>query len=526
MSRFDDFRIVRLWRGLNRTAQVLLAMSLVAGLSYLASQPAFVLRRDLTASASRSLSPSTLARLRAIAARADTAAKGAPLPPVEIFITLPKTVQGDTDSARDKRRMLESINLQLESLLDAFAYSTGREWRTPIRVERADFTRNATLAAELADKLKDRFQAERTTLVVRCGERVKPVDVLDIFSVRKDRKGQIELDGFRGEGAVLSAILEVTDFRRPVIYHTTNHGELSPDSTNPLRSDARFIAELRAQRIDVRPLNLDQVREVPGDAELVVIAGPLADFSPREADKIRRYLKERNGRLLALLEPGTPSGLEDMMLDWGVLAQDALVVETSPRAKSPDGDLVVLGLPEEPHETTLILKESGLPLYAGRLRPVRADPAMPIDDTLSVSELFGSSQTGSWGELDYRRPPFRYDPDKGDIVPPISLGVAAERAVRVKGEVRIPGSRLIVVGSADLGTDLRFDKGGNRHFLVNAAHWLIGRSYLVNVPPRPLPEFKLNATSGDLTGLARRYALVPLAVALLGVLVHFWRRKA
>ncbi len=255
------------------------------------------------------------------------------------------------------------------------------------------------------------------------------------------------------------------------------------------------------------------------------VAGPLADFTPREADKVRRFLRERNGRMLALLEPGTPSGLEDVLLEWGVLALDALVVETSPKGRSPDGDIIVMGLSPTPHETTEILRESLLPLYAGRLRPVRADPGMPLDDTLSVAELFGTSDS-AWGELEYRRPPFRPDFDKGDLAPPLSLGVAAERSVRVKGEVRIPGSRLIILGSSDLATDARFEKGGNRHFLVNASSWLLGRSYLVNVPPRPLAEFKLNASADDLTGLAKRFALLPLTVALFGFLVHTWRRRA
>lgn len=524
MSRLDDFRIMSLWRGLNRGAQVTLALTLVAGLNFLASQPAFFVRRDLTASASRSLSAETVAQLRALAARPADSSKAAAFRRVELFITLPKTVEGEGDGAREQRRVLETINVQLESLLDAFVYTTGREWREPLHVERTDFNRNAKLHMELAAKLKDAFQAGRTALVARCGERVKAVDVGDLFVVRQGRKGQAELDGFRGEAAVLSALLEVADFRRPVVYYTSNHGELSPEAANPLRSDARLFAELKSCRLDLRPLDLEQSREVPGDAEMLLVAGPLADFTPREADKVRRFLRERNGRLLALLEPGTPSGLEDVLLDWGVLAQDALLVEKSPAGKSPDGDLSFLNLPETPHETTRILQEARLPLYAGRLRPVQADPGRPVDDTLSVSELFGSSDN-AWGERDYRRPPFRPDFDKGDLVPPVSLGVAAERSVRVKGEVRIPGSRLVVLGSSDFATDARFEKGGNRYFLVNATNWLLGRNYLVNVPPRPLSEFKLNATSEDLSSLARRFAMVPLAVALLGFLVHSWRRR-
>ena len=82
-------------------------------------------------------------------------------------------------------------------------------------------------------------------------------------------------------------------------------------------------------------------------------------------------------------------------------------------------------------------------------------------------------------------------------------------------KARIPAGRLMVIGTADMAADPRFDKGGDRYFLLNAANWLVDRNYLVNVPARPLSEYKLNATAGDLVRLARRYALVPLAAPRL-----------
>ncbi len=531
MSRLDDFRAARLWRLGNRAAQLTLAVTLTLGLSFLASLPVFTLRSDLTADRAHSLSPETLANLRAIARKA-AAPGGEAIPAVEILVTLPKDVQGDDEQAAESRRMLQTVHAKMRGLLDAFAHEGAKLGPNRLTVAPADLVRNAKLYTEIAAKMPGAFNAVRTALVVRCGERVKPLDVGELFRIRQVG-GKRELDGFRGEEAVLSAILEVTDVRRPVVYYTNNHGELDPTAENPLRAGSRWHAELRSRRFDVRPLNLDRVSEVPADADLVLIGGPLAGFSGREADKLRRYLAERNGRLLALLEPATQHGLDELLLDWGMLALDALVVDTEPATKSPDGDMVIGRLPVRAHATTSVLAETGLPLYAGRLRPVQEDPGRPLevsetgkasDSTLTVSGLFYTSDS-AWGERDYRRPPYAPNFDKGDLAPQLCLACAAERAVRVKGQARIVAGRAIVVGTADIGSDTRYEKGGNRHFLLSATNWLLDRDYLVSVPARPLSEFKLNASADDLTGLARRYALVPLAVALFGFLIHWWRRR-
>src|SRR5689334_9754023 len=139
MSRLDDFRIVRLWRGLNRAAQLVLAGALVLGLNYLASQPDFFYRRDLTATRALSLSRQTVAELRNIGRRA-AENKDAPRAPLEIFTTLAREVEGEGEEAEKNRKIFETINHRLDSLLDAFAYESGGESRAPVRVERVDPT--------------------------------------------------------------------------------------------------------------------------------------------------------------------------------------------------------------------------------------------------------------------------------------------------------------------------------------------------------------------------------------------------
>ena len=140
-------------------------------MNYLASQPAFIFRRDLTATHAHSLAPETLAQLREIAPRVGR--KTDPLPKIEIYVTLPRTVEGDSDEAKNQRRNFATINAQLDALLDAFSYESNRIAGDAVKVERVDLTLNANLYNELSEKLKGTFQpgGRRSSCAAATGSR-------------------------------------------------------------------------------------------------------------------------------------------------------------------------------------------------------------------------------------------------------------------------------------------------------------------------------------------------------------------
>lgn len=526
-NRFDDFRVVRLWRGMNRLSQLALAICLVCGVLYLASQPNFYFRRDISATRAHSLSPETLAQLRSVAER-DTASKES-RPPVEIFLTLPKTVKGEGENADKMRAVLDTLNPRVESLLDTFSYELRRDGRLRVSVRRIDQTVQARTYRELSDALL--AQGGRmnpfTALVVRCGDRVRALDANALFGMSKAGLG--DYDRFRGESALLSAFLDVTDFRRTIIYYTVNHGELAPNGLSPARADSQFFADLAARRCEMRPLDLANVQDIPEDADMVLVAGPRIAFRPIEAELLRRYAKSaRNGRVMVLLEPLARTGLEELFRDWGVRAPGALVIEQDKNSRTAEGDISVMGHYEalSGHPAVRSFFELGAPLVSGALAPLQADnDGAKDDDTLDVKQLLFTSQNSSWGEWDVGVAP-HYDEKAGDIPPPVCVLMTAERSVRVNGQSRIPGGRLFVLGSTDVASDMRFTFNGNRQMLIGATNWLTGREYLVNVPARPLSVYRVNATFDDLADLGKRYAILPLFVALAGFFVGWWRRRA
>ena len=72
-----------------------------------------------------------------------------------------------------------------------------------------------------------------------------------------------------------------------------------------------------------------------------------------------------------------------------------------------------------------------------------------------------------------------------------------------------------------------FEREGNREFASYAMNWLLARDeMLVNVPPRPISEYKLTMTSSQLT--AARWILMgalPGSALALGMLVWLRRRR-
>ncbi|HET9953406.1 MAG TPA: Gldg family protein [Polyangiaceae bacterium] len=102
-------------------------------------------------------------------------------------------------------------------------------------------------------------------------------------------------------------LLKIAKSRRTA-YVTVGHGELAdssrskPDSAE--RSGQIVRTLLQRQNYLVRDLGLGQGlgRDVPDDAEVVLILGPTTPFLAEELASLRRYA-ERGGRLLLALEP-------------------------------------------------------------------------------------------------------------------------------------------------------------------------------------------------------------------------------
>jgi hypothetical protein len=497
----DDFGSVRPIRRLNRLTQALLAIALAVAVNTLASLPEFRLRRDISADRRHSLAPESVETVRAAGRRSPVGA-GRSRGWVRAVVL---TSEGAEEAQHLRARLLK--------LLDAYVVETGRQGGNWLAVELAGGGRNAPLLSELASR--HGAPEASVVLMLACGGRAKYLHYRDF--VTKD-------GAFRGEEAVTSGLIEVTEDKPAVCYVTKGHGELGVEDASPVRGMSLLSRQLRNRNFEVRPLDLATVGEIPRDASMVLVAGPMTPFSAAENDRLRKYLQERNGRVLALLDPGRDHGLDPTLSEWAVFSPDAELQEPDPARRTTDGDIGLLRLADKEHPLTKPLREQNLPLIAARLRPARFDEGSAPDSTLNVSPLIFSSDA-AWGETDPARRPLRYD-EQRDHLGPICVVAAAERATGIRQGVGGAGGRLVVVGTSEIAANSRLDRGGNRAFLTQATAWLSDRERAVSLPARTGGEYQLTATAADFWALAVRFTLIPFGVLAVGLAVSVWRRRS
>ncbi len=138
-------------------------------------------------------------------------------------------------------------------------------------------------------------------------------------------QSQPKLKAFKGEQAMTSALLELTEGRPNKVYYVTGHGE--PDLSGP---DLKIFNEaLKRQNIEIAPLNLLNVNSVPENARAVVICGPKYDLSELEVKLISDFWEQKKGRLLVLLNPyAKTQRLADWLGSEGITPQDDRIIRT------------------------------------------------------------------------------------------------------------------------------------------------------------------------------------------------------
>ncbi|TAG32440.1 MAG: ABC transporter, partial [Verrucomicrobia bacterium] len=388
-----SFASARRRRTAHLLAQAVLFLTLVAGLNYLATLHAW--RFDISRHARHSLSAETLSYLKELTV------------PVQVFVTL-------TDDTTEEpiRQAYEDIRLLLRDYAEAPYLKEG-----------------ATVTHEFIDIYKNRSEAEKyginvaNAIVVIAGQNRRVIELSELYRM-KDR----EKIGFIGEQSLTAAILDVTRPGRQLVAFTSGHGELDPADTDPGRGLSLLRDELRLRNFDVGVLDLSNPlhREVATQSDVLVIAAPQGRFSPDEQEFLRRHLSQAAGRVLLLLNPRNPHGLDDLLYDWGVLADDVLILDPSPEGTADNGDLV-LGPSATGHPIVSFLYDNRIALRFGPSRSVRADPGRALDPGLTVDSLLGASAS-AWGERAYRQGGVARFDEATDLPPRLSVGTASQRS--------------------------------------------------------------------------------------------------
>lgn len=493
IQQLNNFRSARKFRLFNRISQTLLGLALLLGLNML-TKHAFI-RYDLTNSSRYTLSAESKACIRAIEE------------PIDIILTIPE---------RPEQPELQEIKIYLDHLLREYAMFSQLRGQGQLTVEHLDYYRQTNRA--LAIKKMNSIDANTVVLLAK-GERSINIQPADLFEI-KDQK----IVGFKGEQAITSALIRLTKATSEKIYFLQGHGEMSVNQIDLERGLSELKIRLLDNHYQVSELNLSSQESVPEDADLIIIPSPQGALLAQEQDKIRRYMTARNGSLIVLIDPGRRHGLEALLFDWGILADDYAIMESNNANKISTGDYVIKHFAD--HAITKPLRDHSLHALWGAPRPIRVDPAASNKSHLEVMPLMGSSPT-SWAERDYRFNQVsaqQFDPSR-DLKGPVSIAVAAQRNAGSKMGLEIHGGRIVVFGNSDFIGNQKSAVFANQQLLLQAINWTLPNSQSLNIPAKTLQDHQLVMGEGELHKLLAYFMIPATSALVIGLSIALIRKK-
>lgn len=292
-------------------------------------------------------------------------------------------------------------------------------------------------------------------------------------------------------------------FHRSCVYWTTGHGEASFENYNP-EGLSDIARDLFLNGYGNRKINLADEKSVIGeDCALVVVAGPVKDFSQKELSRLQLFLDGRTrnseaGRVLVLLDSPELQGLANLLSLWGIRPGAG---DFSDAATMSGSDVVVTGFSAS-HPITRPFENMQLLLER------------PVAFTRSSSATEGDSGA------DLKRYSALLEADGK------CLAAAVERG-SPGSDLAIRPSRLIAVGDIGfiMNGKLRAYANANRDFFLNAVKYLSGRDSMTSAGTE---------TDRLVTGMDRRArvmfalgssAAFPAAFFILYAVLVVWRRR-
>ena len=323
------------------------------------------------------------------------------------------------------------------------------------------------------------------------------------------------------ESDITGAMIRLMNPGTHVIYFLTGHGEEDIQGGSDT-SYTQLATELGSKNYQVSTLNLLATNQIPPDASVIVIAGPLKPLSEAEVGLLDAYLQ--NGGSLVVMEGPTivtqfgdsPDPLAtDLAQNYGIDLGNNVVIDYGGYQQYSNA-LFALAAQYGSHAITQNMKTQATGFSIAR--SISANDAVGTD--YSKIQLVLTSD-GSWGETDMasiqsNAPKF----DQGvDLSGPVSLAVAATGTTT--------NARLVVFGNSEFATNAGYSWYGNGTLILNSIDWAAKVENLINLTSKTATDRTLVIPQTYTMNLIFLGALIviPGAILLAGVGTWIARRR-
>ena len=343
------------------------------------------------------------------------------------------------------------------------------------------------------------------SLIVESGERSRYISYDDIYLAESDMYSYSYTTSFDGEGAITSAIDYVVTEELPQVYVLEGHGETELPST--------FADSIEKENMEVNPLSLLTTKEVPEEADAVLIYNPQSDISEEEADILGEYAKN-GGKLFVMsgpVEGGELPNLNSILDDYNISVTEGIVVEGNSNYYAFGYPYVLMPEMASSEITDTLINEN---YYA--IMPLSQGLQVGMNSTGTVTELLTTSYDAfskvAGFELD------TYEKEDGDIDGPFTLGVSIETS---------GAGQIIWYSASDFLNDMynAYSSGANVDLAMNSLSSLIGEREAIAIRSKSLNYNYLTITDSTSSTLKTlMIGVFPLTYLGIGIFIIMRKR--
>ncbi len=330
----------------------------------------------------------------------------------------------------------------------------------------------------------------------------------------KDQQTQVKL---ATEEEIVTSIIKLINPTQHAVYFLTGHGEHDPLGTDD-NSYGQVKSVLESKNYRVNTLNLLASSQIPDDAEVIIIAGPIKPLSQDEVSSLKQFVE--SGKSLIVLEDPvfmTQFGDEKdpladyLTTDWGITLNNDYVID--PNSQSPSQAVA-----NEYGDHPIVQKLAGLITIFPSARSVSALITPPNGISLTPLVLTGQQ---SWGESDIsglQQNQVQFN-EGVDYPGPVPLAVAGLNPT-TKG-------RVVVVGNTNFAINKNYSAFGNGDFIINSIDWGAQQDKLINLTPKKTTQRILVPPQNLIMNLLvlGSVILMPGLILIAGIIVWSQRRK-
>ncbi len=343
-------------------------------------------------------------------------------------------------------------------------------------------------------------EVHNNSLIVECAERSRFISFEDIYPGEVNiYTGSYTATDFDGEGMITSAIDYVVNEELPQLYLLEGHGEAELPET--------FREQLEKENIETNTFSLLTVDAIPEEAACVMIYAPESDISPEEKELLADYA-QNGGKLLVLAGPteedGTLENLYSLISDYGVEAQEGIVVEGDREHYAFRQPYILSPEMSSSEITDSLLEERYSPIVPLALGMTVRDHSGAVTELLTTSDSAFSKLAG----YDLTT----YEKEEGDVDGPFALAVSIDCGSE---------GQIIWFSSSYFLDDMynAYSSGANGDLAMNALSSLIGESEAMAIRSKSLNYNYL--TINEATSSLLKVLMVGVCPLLyLGVGIH------